>query len=309
MAFNVKIQGMFCNPAEKLPTEEEDADAVDAAKKAVEGVTTDGIELSNLEKGADVLTTPTTEGSWLANYLEPLTWASVKDEGNKAKFWWFFSYPLCIMFRFTVPDCNDKFFERRRGFTASFIMSIAWIAGTKTKTRSETTIIIASSLRSSPFAQRAVIDLVANSLHSTVLSHFLVEWATKWGCAIGMPFPLMGLTIIAAGTSVPDAISSVVVAKSGEGDMAVSNAIGSNVFDILLGLGFPYLLSNLIKGHEVPVMTDDLISSVIVLFGVLISVVGILIYSKWNLNPKVGMSLFGLYFAYVIFAYASELSK
>ena len=57
-----------------------------------------------------------------------------------------------------------------------------------------------------------------------------------------MPFTLMGLTIVAAGTSVPDAISSVVVAKSGEGDMAVSNAIGSNVFDILLGLGLPFLL-------------------------------------------------------------------
>jgi Ca2+/Na+ antiporter len=42
--------------------------------------------------------------------------------------------------------------------------------------------------------------------------------------------------------SIPDAISSILVAQDGYGDMAVSNAIGSNVFDIDLGLGFPFIL-------------------------------------------------------------------
>jgi Ca2+/Na+ antiporter len=45
------------------------------------------------------------------------------------------------------------------------------------------------------------------------------------------------------GTSVPDALSSLFVAQDGEGDMAVSNAIGSNVFDILMGLGLPWTIS------------------------------------------------------------------
>ena len=117
----------------------------------------------------------------------------------------------------------------------------------------------------------------------------------------------MGLTIVAAGTSVPDAISSVVVARNGEGDMAVSNAIGSNVFDILLGLGLPYFLSNVIKGKEVAVMTDDLLTSVFILFGVLVAVIVILVISKWKLNPKVGMSLFLLYIGYVVFAYINGM--
>lgn len=45
----------------------------------------------------------------------------------------------------------------------------------------------------------------------------------------------MGLTFLAAGTSVPDLITSVIVAKKGCGDMAVSSSVGSNIFDITVG--------------------------------------------------------------------------
>ena len=47
---------------------------------------------------------------------------------------------------------------------------------------------------------------------------------------------IMGLTVLAAGTSVPDLLSSVIVARRGSGDMAVSSSIGSNIFDILVGI-------------------------------------------------------------------------
>lgn len=56
----------------------------------------------------------------------------------------------------------------------------------------------------------------------------------------------MGLTFIAFGASIPDAMSSLIVAKHGHGDMAVSNAIGSNVFDILICLGVPWLIGCLL---------------------------------------------------------------
>ena len=87
-----------------------------------------------------------------------------------------------------------------------------------------------------------------------VLSYFLVTWASKLGCLWGIPPAIMGVTVLAAGTSVPDAIGSLLVARDGQGDMAVSNAIGSNVFDILLGLGLPWTLGTLIfqKPIEVP---------------------------------------------------------
>ena len=70
----------------------------------------------------------------------------------------------------------------------------------------------------------------------------MVTWASKLGCIWNIHPAIMGVTVLAAGTSVPDAIGSLLVARDGQGDMAVSNAIGSNVFDILLGLGLPWML-------------------------------------------------------------------
>lgn len=56
----------------------------------------------------------------------------------------------------------------------------------------------------------------------------------------------MGLTFLAAGTSIPEAVSSVIVTAQGHGTMGISNSIGSNIFDILLCLGFPWLIKTLI---------------------------------------------------------------
>lgn len=71
-------------------------------------------------------------------------------------------------------------------------------------------------------------------------SYFMVWMITIIGYTLGIPDTVMGLTFVAAGVSVPDALSSIAVIKEGYGDMAVSNAIGSNVFDILVCLGLPW---------------------------------------------------------------------
>jgi len=56
----------------------------------------------------------------------------------------------------------------------------------------------------------------------------------------------MGLTLLAAGTSVPDLLTSIIVTKKGEGDMAVSSSIGSNIFDVTMGLPIPWFFKTLI---------------------------------------------------------------
>lgn len=55
----------------------------------------------------------------------------------------------------------------------------------------------------------------------------MVWFATVLGEASNIPIEIMGLTFLAAGTSVPDLITSVIVAKKGLGDMAVSSSIGN----------------------------------------------------------------------------------
>ena len=55
----------------------------------------------------------------------------------------------------------------------------------------------------------------------------------------------MGLTFLAAGTSIPDLITSVIVARKGFGDMAVSSSVGSNIFDVTVGsVGKTFFIEN-----------------------------------------------------------------
>lgn len=74
------------------------------------------------------------------------------------------------------------------------------------------------------------------------MTWLMVHCAELVGNTMGIPIVIMGITILASGTSVPDLISSVIVARKGEGDMALSSSIGSNIFDILVGLPVPWLL-------------------------------------------------------------------
>ncbi|NWW42051.1 NCKX4 protein, partial [Panurus biarmicus] len=74
---------------------------------------------------------------------------------------------------------------------------------------------------------------------------FLLVQVTVIGYTLGIPDVIMGITFLAAGTSVPDCMASLIVARQGLGDMAVSNTVGSNVFDILVGLGVPWGLQTM----------------------------------------------------------------
>ncbi|KAI4472490.1 hypothetical protein M0802_016773 [Mischocyttarus mexicanus] len=84
-------------------------------------------------------------------------------------------------------------------------------------------------------------------------SYLMVWWANVAGDTVGIPPEVMGLTFLAAGTSIPDLITSVIVARKGFGDMAVSSSVGSNIFDVTVGLPVPWLLYGLIYGKPVEV--------------------------------------------------------
>ncbi|CAH3026751.1 unnamed protein product [Porites evermanni] len=75
-----------------------------------------------------------------------------------------------------------------------------------------------------------------------VSSYTLVWMVTIIGYTFEIPDAVMGLTLVAFGSSVPDCSSSLFIARKGDGDMAVSNTVGSNTFDVLLCLGLPWLI-------------------------------------------------------------------
>ncbi|MDC0188416.1 sodium:calcium antiporter [bacterium] len=80
-------------------------------------------------------------------------------------------------------------------------------------------------------------------------SHMLVESSLSLGDMLGIDGVIMGFVVIAAGTSVPDTALSVISAKKGHYDAAVSNVFGSNIFDICVCLSIPILLALAMSGE------------------------------------------------------------
>ncbi len=133
------------------------------------------------------------------------------------------------------------------------------------------------------------------------LSWVLVESAVGMAAILNIPAVIIGLTVLAVGTSIPDLMSSMIVARQGRGGMAISNAIGSNIFDILIGLGLPWAIVTA-GGAVVPVATENLNSSIILLFATVIAILSFLILKKWHINKFAGIILVSFYIAYLIWS-------
>jgi len=130
-------------------------------------------------------------------------------------------------------------------------------------------------------------------------SYLMVWWATITGNTIGIPPEVMGLTFLAAGTSIPDLITSVIVARKGFGDMAVSSSVGSNIFDVTVGLPFPWFLYSVLFTTPIQVNSEGLGCSIILLFSMLLLVFTCILCSGWKMSKLLGVSMFVLYFIFV----------
>ena len=117
----------------------------------------------------------------------------------------------------------------------------------------------------------------------------------------------MGLTLLAAGTSVPDALSSLAVARKGHGDMAVSSSIGSNVFDILIGLPVPWFLATTAVGmSHVDINSDGLNIMVLMLFVMVGLVIVTIRACGWILTRKVAWMKMGMYGVFMVMSLLLE---
>ncbi|XP_034019912.1 sodium/potassium/calcium exchanger 2-like isoform X2 [Thalassophryne amazonica] len=134
-----------------------------------------------------------------------------------------------------------------------------------------------------------------------VFSYLMVWWAHQVGETIGITEEIMGLTILAAGTSIPDLITSVIVARKGLGDMAVSSSVGSNIFDITVGLPFPWLLWSLFRGlSPIQVSSNGLFCAIVLLFLMLLFVIISIAACKWRMSKLLGFIMFLLYFVFLV---------
>ncbi|XP_042543661.1 sodium/potassium/calcium exchanger 1 isoform X1 [Dipodomys spectabilis] len=152
-----------------------------------------------------------------------------------------------------------------------------------------------------------VITFLGSIIWIAMFSYLMVWWAHQVGETIGISEEIMGLTILAAGTSIPDLITSVIVARKGLGDMAVSSSVGSNIFDITVGLPVPWLLFSLINGLQpVPVSSNGLFCAIVLLFLMLLFVISSIASCKWRMNKILGFTMFLLYFIFLIISVLLE---
>lgn len=134
----------------------------------------------------------------------------------------------------------------------------------------------------------------------SLVSWVLVENTIAIASGLGVSEVIISLTILAIGTSVPDTVSGVIVAKQGRLDMAISNAIGSNVFNILFALGVPWLLLFAQGAESISISSVSLLSSMILLFASLFLILFLFIAQKWQLSKRSGVLLIGLYLVYLL---------
>uniref|UniRef100_A0A8C6CFB1 Sodium/potassium/calcium exchanger 1 n=1 Tax=Moschus moschiferus TaxID=68415 RepID=A0A8C6CFB1_MOSMO len=152
-----------------------------------------------------------------------------------------------------------------------------------------------------------VITFLGSILWIAMFSYLMVWWAHQVGETIGISEEIMGLTILAAGTSIPDLITSVIVARKGLGDMAVSSSVGSNIFDITVGLPLPWMLFSLINGLQpVAVSSNGLFCAIVLLFLMLLFVISSIALCKWRMNKILGFTMFLLYFVFLIISVMLE---
>ncbi|OZB15079.1 MAG: calcium/sodium antiporter [Marinobacter sp. 34-60-7] len=108
--------------------------------------------------------------------------------------------------------------------------------------------------------RKALFWLVAGLVLLIISSRILVWGAVDLATAFGVSDLIIGLTIVAIGTSLPEFASSIIAARKGEHDLALGNILGSNLFNTLAVVGIAGLISPMAVADEVlmrdlPVMT------------------------------------------------------
>ncbi|XP_029936042.1 sodium/potassium/calcium exchanger 1-like isoform X3 [Myripristis murdjan] len=152
-----------------------------------------------------------------------------------------------------------------------------------------------------------VFTFLGSILWIAVFSYLMVWWAHQVGETVGISEEIMGLTILAAGTSIPDLITSVIVARKGLGDMAVSSSVGSNIFDITVGLPVPWLMFTMLhNGEPVTVSSNGLFCAIVLLFLMLLFVIFSIAMCRWRMSKKLGLTMFALYFVFLVLSVLLE---
>lgn len=151
---------------------------------------------------------------------------------------------------------------------------------------------VASNINLLP-AWKCIVFILGGMIAIKYGGDFVVNGASTIASSLGLSQTLIGLTILAMGTSLPELATSIVAAKKDEVDMAVGNVIGSNIFNILLVLGVAAAIS------PVGFIMENMID---IAFLILISVITLIFaWTSKEITRKEGIIMLLLYAGYMVY--------
>ena len=205
----------------------------------------------------------------------------------------------------TVIDAENNNWCSQFSFPEGTVGRILWVLGLPIIVTFACTI---PNPKQDCYRKLYPLTFIMSLVYIGLLSYLLVWMVTVIGYTIGIPDIILGLVFLSAGSSVTDALGSIIVARHGKGDMAVSNCIGSNVYDISIGLGLPWLLKTTVFGAPVKIYSASIHFTILILLGSMIAMNVVFITSKWSPRRLSGLALLFLYVGLITLACLIEMN-
>ena len=175
-------------------------------------------------------------------------------------------------------------------FLLLFILYVTWIIKTALKSRNKTVEQEEHNIIIKPLKQNiglAILGLILIIAGGELTVHHAVEIAEL----LGMSARVVGLTIVAMGTSLPELMIVLIASKRGENELAIGNIIGSSIFNIMFVLGLAGVIAPL------PIESGMIFDLLFLLVGSALFLVFVL--TKKLLSRLEGLLLVGIYLAYL----------
>lgn len=133
------------------------------------------------------------------------------------------------------------------------------------------------------------------------------------GYTLRVPDAVMGLTFLAAGGCMPEGISSVLAIRKGEGGIGVSNSLGANSLAILMSLGIPWLIKNILHRNDpdknvIRITSYRIEYTILLLLLAVVALFVILSIARYRLKKTVGLTLITVYLILITFGILLQLN-
>ena len=201
-------------------------------------------------------------------------------------------FAAALLLVFSLAGAGDPVIARMEGIILLIffiIYVVAQIYGAL-KSRNETAEDPLEKVLS-PF--RSIAFVVIGCIMIVYGGDFVVDSASAIATSFGLTETLIGLTIVAFGTSLPELVTSIVASRKGENDLAIGNVVGSNIFNILMILGISTSI------NPVPLNQTAIYDCILLI--VFSCLVLFFCWSKKRLGRIEGIVMIGLYAAYTVY--------